>query len=144
MPVTESVAAGEDALPFASSCFSPTTIRACGIVAVPLGASPMVGEKMNLNEATQLTAKLVTIEALMRSIKALWNSKDFPSVEDLAGFGRRMGEIHGTMKAIIEKDSEMPTAHSYEDLGQELSSIYANLEAIIEKAEEMPVVSQFA
>ena len=99
---------------------------------------------MNLNEATQLTAKLVTIEALMRSVKALWNSKDFPSADDLAGLGRSMGEIHGTMKAIIDKDSNMPTADSYEDLGKELSSIYANLEAIIDKSEEMPAASQFA
>jgi hypothetical protein len=99
---------------------------------------------MNLNEATQLTAKLAAIEALMRSIKDLWNSKAFPSVDDLADLGRSMGKIRGTMEAIIEKDSAMPTADNYEGLGEELSSIYANMEIIVEKAEEMPVVSQFA
>jgi hypothetical protein len=98
---------------------------------------------MNLNEANQLTVKLTVIDTLMRSIKSLWNSKDFPSVDALAGLGRSMTEIHGTMKAIMEKDSEMPTADGYEDLGKELSSIYANMEAIVEKAEEMPLASQF-
>ncbi|SRR5579883_2201113 len=97
---------------------------------------------MNLNEATQLTAKLVAIDTLMRSIKGLWNSKDFPSVDDLAVLGRRMDEIHGTMKAITQKQSDLPAADSYEDLGRELSSIYANMEAIIEKAELMPAASQ--
>jgi hypothetical protein len=99
---------------------------------------------MHLNEATQLTAKLAAIEALMRSIKDLWNSKSFPSVDHLADLGRSMGKIRGTMEAIIEKDSAMPTADGYEDLGKELSGIYANMEVIVEKAEEMPAVGQFA
>ena len=68
---------------------------------------------MNLHEATQLTAKLAAIEALMRSIKALWNSKDFPSVDDLTDLARSMGAIRGTMEAIIEKADEMPAASQF-------------------------------
>jgi hypothetical protein len=93
---------------------------------------------MQLEEARELRQELEAIEATTQRIKALWNSREFPTPDTLEDLSKPVSSIECSMLGIIEKSNELPSSTEFEDLEKQVAGIESNMNNIIEQSEEMP------